>query len=51
MNTREVLEAVRDGNMSTEEALVKLKTAPFVELRYAKADTHRRIRQGSTEVV
>ena len=51
MNTREVLEAVRDGNMSTEEALVKLKTAPFVELGYAKADTHRRIRQGSTEVV
>ena len=51
MNTREILEAVKDGKMSPDDALAKLKTEPFVELGYAKADTHRRIRQGSAEVV
>ncbi len=51
MNTMEILEAVKDGRLTTEEAAIRLKTAPFVDLGYAKADTHRKIRQGSSEVV
>lgn len=51
MNTMEILEAVKDGRLTPEEAAIKLKTAPFVDLGYAKVDTHRKIRQGSSEVV
>lgn len=51
MNTMEILEAVKEGRLAPEEAAVKLKTAPFVDLGYAMADTHRKIRQGSSEVV
>ncbi|AGI47276.1 NCAIR mutase (PurE)-related protein [Thermoplasmatales archaeon BRNA1] len=51
MNVRELLEAVRDGNISPEDAAVRLRAAPFIDLGYAKADSHRAIRQGSTEVV
>ena len=46
-----MLQDVRDGKLSPEDAESMLKAAPFVELGYAKPDTHRRIRQGSTEVI
>ena len=51
MNTLQLLQDVRDGKISPEDAEVMLKTEPFVELGYAKPDTHRRIRQGATEVI
>ena len=51
MNTLELLRMVRDGEMSPEEAEQRLRLQPFVDLGYAKADTHRRIRQGATEVI
>nr|WP_235584984.1 hypothetical protein [Candidatus Methanomethylophilus sp. 1R26] len=51
METREILEKVRAGEISPEDAEVMLKSAPFVELGYAKADTHRKIRQGTAEVI
>lgn len=51
MNTLEILERVKAGEISPEEALGILKMQPFVDLGYAKADTHRRIRQGCTEVI
>ena len=51
METREILEKVRAGEISPEDAEVMLKSAPFVELGYAKADTHRKIRQGAAEVI
>ncbi|MBQ7525916.1 MAG: 1-(5-phosphoribosyl)-5-amino-4-imidazole-carboxylate carboxylase, partial [Abditibacteriota bacterium] len=51
MDIREILEGVKSGALTVEEAESALKTAPFADLGYAKVDTHRRIRQGAAEVV
>lgn len=53
MNTdiRKVLEGVSDGTVSVEEALLKLKTKPFEDIGYAKVDMHRKLRQGTAEVI
>ena len=48
---RRVLEGVQAGTVSVEEALLKLKTAPFDDLGYAKVDLHRTARQGAAEVI
>ncbi len=49
--TKQVLEAVRDGGMSVEDALLKLKTQPFEDIGFAKVDMHRKVRQGVPEVI
>ena len=41
-----VLQEVRDGTLSPEDALLRLKLAPFEDLGYAKVDYHRAVRQG-----
>ena len=46
-----ILEAVRDGKMSVEDAVLKIKTEPFEDLGYAKVDLHRKMRQGAAEVI
>lgn len=51
LSTKEILEAVQNGTMSTEEALLKIKTKPFEDLGFAKLDMHRKVRQGVAEVV
>ena len=51
MDTKELLEAVRDGGMSVDEALLKLKAEPFDDLGYAKVDLHRELRKGAPEVI
>ena len=51
METKEVLEAVRSGEMSVEEALAELKRAPFVDIGCAKVDLHRKLRKGAPEVI
>jgi hypothetical protein len=51
MDTRELLEQVRDGRISVEEAEHYFKRKPFEELGYAKLDHHREIRSGFPEVV
>lgn len=48
---RRVLDAVRAGELSVDEALVKLKMEPFSDLGYAKVDLHRKLRQGAAEVI
>ena len=48
---KKILELVRDGALSTQEALLKIREAPFTDLGYAKIDNHRQIRQGFAEVV
>lgn len=48
---RELLEDVASGELKPEEALLKLKTAPFDDLGYAKVDLQRGIRQGVAEVI
>ena len=49
--TLDILTAVKDGSLSVEEALLKLKAQPFDDLGYAKVDHHRKIRQGEAEVI
>ncbi len=41
----------KNGNISVDEALLKLKIEPFEDLGFAKIDHHRQIRQGIGEVV
>lgn len=51
METRDVLEKVKNGQMSVEEAERFFRQKPFVDMGYAKLDTHRQIRSGFSEVV
>ena len=48
---RLLLEQVRDGELTTEGALSKLRDFPFQDLGYARVDHHRPLRIGSPEVV
>jgi pyridinium-3,5-biscarboxylic acid mononucleotide synthase len=47
----ELLEAVREGKTSTEEALTRLRDLPFADLGFAKVDKHRALRVGFPEVI
>lgn len=53
MNTeiRRLLEDVKEGSVSVEDALLQLKKQPFEDLGYARVDLHRRLRQGVAEVI
>lgn len=51
METREILERLKKGELSLEEAEGALRRQPFEDLGYAKLDTHRKIRSGFPEVV
>ena len=46
-----LLEQVRDGQITTEQALGQLRDLPYQDLGYAKVDHHRPLRTGSPEVV
>lgn len=46
-----ILEMVKNGEMSVEDALLNIKKEPFEDIGYAKIDLHRAIRQGAPEVV
>ena len=48
---RDILEQVRAGGLSVEDALLQLKEKPFEDIGYAKVDFHRRVRQGAAEVI
>ena len=49
--TKDILQQVQSGALSVDEALLKLKLAPFEDLGYAKVDHHRALRQGAAEVI
>jgi NCAIR mutase (PurE)-related protein len=51
MDIRKVLEEVRKGDLSVEDAANKLKTLPFDDLGYALVDHHRQLRNGCPEVI
>ena len=53
MNTeiRRLLEGVSQGSVSVDDALLKLKEKPFEDIGYAKVDMHRKLRQGTAEVI
>lgn len=46
-----LLEDVRSGQTSTDEALARIRALPFEDLGYAKVDLHRSLRHGGPEVV
>ena len=46
-----VLQDVQSGALTPEDALTRLKLAPFEDLGYAKVDYHRAVRQGVPEVI
>jgi pyridinium-3,5-biscarboxylic acid mononucleotide synthase len=48
---RVLLEDVRGGAVSPEEAVERLAHLPFVDTPHARVDTHRALRQGLPEVV
>lgn len=41
-----LLQQVKEGTLSIEEASLRLRKAPFVDLGYAQVDTQRGQRQG-----
>ena len=51
METREILEKVKQGEITIEEAEKYFKREPFEEMGYAKLDMHRGVRSGFPEVI
>ena len=51
METRDILESVRNGSMSVEEAEGHFRRQPFEDMGYAKLDMHRKMRSGFPEVI
>jgi pyridinium-3,5-biscarboxylic acid mononucleotide synthase len=48
---RRILEQVRDGDTTIDDALNRLRHLPFEDLGFAKVDHHRAIRHGMPEVI
>lgn len=48
---RQLLGDVADGTLSVEDALLRIRNAPFEDLGFAKLDHHRSLRQGVAEVI
>ena len=46
-----LLNSVKSGGTTPEEALLKLKTQPFEDMGFAKIDHHRGLRHGVSEVI
>jgi NCAIR mutase (PurE)-related protein len=50
-NVLALLNSVKNGGVTPEEALLKLKMEPFEDIGYAKVDHHRGLRHGIPEVI
>lgn len=50
-DTRKTLEALERGEISVDEALTRIKTEPFEDIGYAMVDLHRKVMQGTAEVI
>lgn len=48
---KSLLQQVAAGELGVEKALLQLKEAPYQDLGYAKLDSHRGLRQGTSEVI
>lgn len=51
METRDILEKVKSGEMSIQEAETHFRKQPFEEMHFARLDTHRSVRTGFPEVI
>ncbi|MBQ7119910.1 MAG: nickel pincer cofactor biosynthesis protein LarB [Oscillospiraceae bacterium] len=47
----DTLNSVKLGNITPEEAAIKLRAMPFEDINFAKVDTHRKLRNGACEVI
>jgi NCAIR mutase (PurE)-related protein len=48
---RELIDAVRSGTVSADDAVASLRRLPFADLGFARVDHHRTLRQGMAETV
>src|SRR2546422_10884851 len=48
---KKILERVRAGRVTADEALRRLRTLPYEDLGFAKIDNHRQLRRGFPEVI
>ena len=48
---KDTLTRFKEGKLSLDEAVMALKEQPFVDLGFAKYDSHRALRQGAGEVI
>jgi hypothetical protein len=48
---RGLVEGVRSGSVSADEAVAQLRRLPFADLGFARVDHHRSVRQGMAEAV
>ena len=48
---KQLLESVRTGGMTVDEAVEKLRSLPFEDIDFAKIDHHRAVRTGHPEVI
>ena len=48
---KDLIDGIKNGRISEEEAEIMLKKAPFVDIGFAKVDVHRAYRQGTPEVI
>jgi pyridinium-3,5-biscarboxylic acid mononucleotide synthase len=46
-----LIEQVRNGRLSADEAVTRLRRLPVADLGFAQIDTHRMLRQGAPEIV
>ena len=51
METRDILQKFKEGEISIDEAEQYFRRAPFDEMGYAKLDIHRQVRYGFPEVI
>lgn len=51
MDVKAVLEAVKNGELSIDQAQEKLKTLPYDDMGFARVDHHRKLRTGFAEVI
>ncbi len=50
-NVRQILEELKSGSLSVDEAYDRLRHLPFTDLKFAKVDNHRAIRKGFPETI
>ncbi|MCR5061120.1 MAG: nickel pincer cofactor biosynthesis protein LarB [Saccharofermentans sp.] len=48
---KQLLQDVKAGVISIDDAVLRLKKAPFEDIGFAKVDLHRKVRQGAAEVI
>jgi NCAIR mutase (PurE)-related protein len=48
---RKLMQEIKDGKLSPDEAVARLRHLPFEDLGFAKIDHHRRLRSGMPEVI